>query len=158
MRPLSGIHTHATPNGNLLRSALCAQPTENQLALPNNSLTNRPLCRPGHVVPLKIFHVSASVADEVMMQQSLRIESRCAALYGNLAHQPCLYQISQIVIRRSPRRPRIHAIHGFEDLDSRGMPVLFHQERHHGVALRSAPQPAAFQRKFDRLGVHENLD
>jgi hypothetical protein len=25
------------------------------------------------------------------------------------------------------------------------MPVLFHQECHHGIALRSAPQPAAFQ-------------
>jgi len=35
------------------------------------------------------------------------------------------------------------------------MAIVFHQECHHGVALRSAPQPAAPQGAFNRLGVHE---
>jgi len=38
------------------------------------------------------------------------------------------------------------------------MPVLFRQEGHHGVALRSAAQSAAFQGPFDRLRIHRNLD
>jgi len=37
------------------------------------------------------------------------------------------------------------------------MTVVFHQERHHGVALRRAPQPASFQGPFDRLDVHEEI-
>ena len=47
------------------------------------------------------------------------------------------------------------AIYTFEDFRSRGMPVIFHQECHDGIALRSAPQAAAFQRLFNGLEVHE---
>src|SRR5260370_26892314 len=37
------------------------------------------------------------------------------------------------------------------------MPVVFHQECHHSVALRSAAQPAAVEGPFNRLGVHEHF-
>jgi hypothetical protein len=37
------------------------------------------------------------------------------------------------------------------------MPIVFGQERHHGIALRRATQSAAFQGTFDRLGIHEEV-
>ena len=129
----------------VLRSALGAKPPENKFAFANNALTEGARGSLGHIVPLNILNVSAAVADEVMMQQAFGIESRGAALDRHFPHQAGLHQVAQIVIGRGPGGARIHPIHGFKDFDSRGMPVLFHQECHHGIALRSAPQPAAFQ-------------
>jgi hypothetical protein len=80
-----------------------------------------------------------------MMQQTFCIEARGSALDCHFPHQARLHEIPQIVISGSPGRAGIHAIYGFEDFDSRGMPVLFHEEGHYRVALRSASQPAAFQ-------------
>jgi hypothetical protein len=37
------------------------------------------------------------------------------------------------------------------------MAGVFHQKCHHGVPLRSAPQSAAFDGPFDRLGVQEEF-
>jgi hypothetical protein len=81
----------------------------------------------------------------MMMQQAFGIESRGTAFDRHFTHQARLHQVSQIVVSGGPGRARIHAIHGFEDFDSGGMPVVFRQEGHHGVALGSAAQPAAFQ-------------
>jgi hypothetical protein len=38
------------------------------------------------------------------------------------------------------------------------VPVLLHQESHHGVALGSAAQPTIFQAPFDRPAIHRKLD
>jgi hypothetical protein len=122
----------------LLGSAPGAKPPENEFALANNPLTERACSRPGDVVPLNILNISAAVADEVMMQQAFGIESRGAALDRHFTHQACLHQVTQIVIRSGLGRAGIRAIHGFENLDCGGVPVLFHQEGHHCEALRSA--------------------
>jgi hypothetical protein len=89
------------------------------------------------------------------MPHTFRAESCSATFDGHFTHQTRLHQVPQIVVRGGPRTARIHAIYGFEDFRGRGMPAVFHQECHHGVALRSAPQPAALQGPFNRLGVHE---
>ncbi len=102
--------------------------------------------------------MAAAVADEVVMPRALRIESRRAAFDSHFTHQACAHQVAKIVIRRGPGRARIDAIHRFEDFRSRGMAVVLHQECHHSVALRSAPQPAAFQGPLNRLGVHRILE
>lgn len=142
---LSGIHTLTTLYRALLRGTTRAKSPEDELALANGPLPKGALGRRWHVVPIDVLNISATVADEVMMQQSLRIETSGAALCCDLTHQACLHQVSQIVIGCGPGRSRVHPVHGFEDLDSRRVPVLFHQERHDGVALWSAPQSAAFQ-------------
>ena len=129
----------------MLRSAFGAKPAENELAFADDPLAEGARGRPGHVVPLNVLNISAAVANEVMMEQAFGIESRGAALDRHFTHQARLHQVAQIVIGRGPGGARIHAIHGFEDFDSRGMPVVFHQEGHHSVALRGAAQPAAFQ-------------
>ena len=135
--------------------ALRAEPPENEFAFAKNPLTEGARSRLGHVVPLHVLDIAAAVADEVVMPHAFRIESRGAALHGHFTHQTRLHQVPQIVISGGPGRARIHAIHGFEDFRGRGMPVVFHQKCHHGVALRSAPQPAAFQGPFNRLGIHQ---
>ena len=93
----------------------------------------------------------------MMVPLVLGIEPRGAAFRGHFPHQARLHQVAQIVIRRGPGRARVGAIHGLEDFRGRGMPVALHQECHHGVALRRAPQAAALQGPFDRFGVHEKF-
>ena len=151
-RPHASDLTRSAP-----RSALRAESPENEFTFANNPLTEGTRGRPGHVVPLHILNIAAAVADEMVMPHPFRIESRRAALDGHFTHQTRLHQISQIVIGRGPGRARIQAIHGFKDFRSRGMPGVFHQKCHHGVALRSAPQPAALQGPFNRLGVHDGF-
>jgi len=126
------------------RSTLGAQSAENELAFANNSLTEGTGRRPGHVIPFHIFDVAASIANEVVMANVLRIEPRGAALDSNFAHQTGPHQIPQIVVSRGPGRAGIDTIDGLEDFCGRGVPGMIRQESHHGVALRSAPQPAAF--------------
>ena len=60
-----------------------------------------------------------------------------------------LDQIPEIVIGRRPGRAGIDAIDVLEDLRGRGMPVMFPQKCHHGVALRSTPQAAGLQQAPD---------
>src|SRR5580704_17093082 len=62
--------------GSALRSALPAEPPENQFAFAHHPLTEGARGRPGHVVPLNVFNISAAIADEVVMPRALRIESR----------------------------------------------------------------------------------
>ena len=149
------IHTSPDLTGNTLR-ALRAKPAENKLAFTNNSLAERTRGGLGHVVPLHVLNIAASVAYEVVVAHAFQIESSGAALDGHFPHQTRLHQVPEIVISRRPRRAGIHAIHGFEDLRRRGMPLVVHQACHHGVALGSAPQPLALEGMFDCVGVHQN--
>jgi hypothetical protein len=88
--------------GSVPRSALCAQPPENEFAFAKNPLAERTRGRPGHVVPLDVLNIAAAIADEVVMPYAFRIESRGAALDGHFTHQTSLHQVPQIVIRRGP--------------------------------------------------------
>src|SRR6476660_6659057 len=47
------------------RSALRAEPPENEFAFPKNPLTEGTRGRPGHVVPLNVLNIAAAVADEM---------------------------------------------------------------------------------------------
>ena len=147
------IHTSPDLTGSTL-SALRAKPTQNKLAFTNNSLAERTRGRFGYVVLLHVLHIGAAVAYEVVVPQTFQIEPPGAALDGHFPHQTRLHQVPQIVISCGSGGAGIHAIHGFEDFRRRGMPLVVHQECHHGVALRSATQPAAVQRPFNRLRVH----
>src|ERR1700733_5671249 len=62
--------------GSAPRSALRAEPPENEFAFAQNSLTQGTRGRPGHVVPLHVLDIAAAVADEVVMPHALRIEPR----------------------------------------------------------------------------------
>ena len=66
--------------------ALGAKPAYNEFAFANNPLTQRARSWLGHVVPLYVFHIAATVADEVVMPNAFGIESRGAALHGHFAH------------------------------------------------------------------------
>ena len=108
-------------------SALRAEPPENQLAFAQNPFPKRAGAGPRHVEPVRILHIAATVADEVVMPHACRIEARGTALDGHLSHQTRLNQVPQIVISGGPGRARIRAIHGFEDFRGRGMAVVLHQ-------------------------------
>jgi hypothetical protein len=122
----------------VFRRASGAKSSENEFAIANDPLTQGALGWLGHVVPLYVLNISAAVADEVMMQHAFHIESRGAALDRHFTHQACLHQVTQIVISSGLGRAGIRAVDSFEDLDRGGVPVLFHQEGHHCVALCSA--------------------
>src|SRR5579872_6327154 len=100
IHPPSTYLRHLT--GIVTRSALRAEPAENELAFPKNPLTERARGRSRHVVPLNILNIAAAVADEVVMPHAFRIESRGAALDGHFAHQTRLHQVPQIVVSRGP--------------------------------------------------------
>jgi hypothetical protein len=157
MRDSSSVRAPWKPNGRATRSALRAKPPENEFAFAKNPPTEGARGGPGHVVPFYVLNIAAAVADEVVMPHASGIESCGPALDGHFPHQTRLHEVPQIVISRGPGRAWIQAIYGFKDFRSRGMPVAFHQERHHGVALRSTPQPAALQGPFNRRGVHEAI-
>src|ERR1700722_11113096 len=150
-------HAASKLTGSAPRRALRAEPAENEFAFAKHALTEGPRGGPGHVVPLEVLNLVAAVADEVVMSRASRIKSRGAPLDGHFTYQTRLHQVPQIVISRSPGRERIHAIHGFEDFRSRGMTVVFHQECHHGITLRSAPQPAAIEGAFNHLGFPQRF-
>jgi len=75
------------------RSAFRADPAENEFAFAKNPLTEGAGGRPGHVVPFHILNIAAAVADEVVMQHALRIESRAASFHGHFTHQTRLHQV-----------------------------------------------------------------
>ena len=81
----------------------------------------------------------------MVMAHAFQIEPPGAPLDRHLPHQTCLYQVSQIVVRRSPRGAWIQAIHSIEDFRSRRMSLVIIQECHHRIALRGAAQSAALQ-------------
>jgi hypothetical protein len=140
------------------RSALGADSPENEFAFAKNSLVMGARSRNGHVVPIHVLDVAADVADEMVMLGAFRLESRGAAPNRHFTHQIRLHQVPQIVISCGPGTPRIHSIYGLENFRRRVMPVVFHQERHDAIALRSAPQPGVLHRQLYCLGVHLCLD
>src|SRR6516225_2458032 len=108
-----------TLTGNAPRSALRAEPPENELAFAKNPLTQGSRGRLRHVVPIDILHIAAAVADEMVMAHAFGIESGGAALDRHFTNQTRPHQVPQIVISRGPRRARIEAIHSFENFRSR---------------------------------------
>src|SRR5258708_34107084 len=98
--------------GSAPRSALRAEPPEDEFAFAKNPLTEGARARPGHVIPFNILNIAAAGADEVVMLRAFRIESRGAALDGHFTHQARLDQVPQMVLGVGPARARIHAIYG----------------------------------------------
>src|SRR5690242_9544869 len=86
--------------GSAPRSALRAEPPENEFAFAKNALTKGARGRPGHVVPRHILDIAAPVADEVMMPHVFRIEPGGTALDGHFTHQTRPHQVPQIVVGR----------------------------------------------------------
>ena len=83
-------------------SALRAESSKNQLAFTDNSLTQRPRARLGHVVPVDILNIAAAVTNEMVVAHAFKIKSAGAALDRHLPHQTCLHQIAEIVVCRRP--------------------------------------------------------
>src|SRR3981189_2483544 len=69
------IHTSPELTGSAPRSALGAESPENEFAFAKNPLTEGARARPGHVIPLHILNIAASVADEVGMPHVFPLES-----------------------------------------------------------------------------------
>src|SRR4029077_948038 len=97
-----GIYALRRLTGSAPRSALHAEPPENEFAFAKNPLTKGARGRPGYVVPLHVLNIAAAVANEVVMPHAFRIESRGAALDGHSTHQTRLHQVPQIVISSCP--------------------------------------------------------
>lgn len=95
------IRTTSNPAGSPA-SALRAESSKNKLAFTNNSLPERSRARLGHVVPVDILNIAASVTHEMVMAHAFQIESAGAALDRHFPHQPCLHQISQVVVGCRP--------------------------------------------------------
>src|SRR6202163_2236938 len=96
IHPVSTRLRHLT--GSVPRSALRAEPSENEFAFAKNPLTEGARSRPGHVVPFNVLNIAAAVADKMVMPDAFRIKSRGAALDGHFTHQTRLHQVPQIVI------------------------------------------------------------
>ena len=92
------VYYGALADAGALRRAFRAKSAENKFTIAHDSFTQGARGRPGHVVPFKIFDISAAVADEVMMQQAVQIVARGSALDRHFTHQSCLHQVTQIVI------------------------------------------------------------
>ena len=88
--------------GSVPRGALPAEPPENELAFAKNPLAEGGRSGPGHLEPLYVFNIAATIADEMVMLHALRIESRGAAFDGHFTHQTRPNQIPQIIISRGP--------------------------------------------------------
>jgi hypothetical protein len=139
-------------------SALRAEAAKYQFTFAKHAFPQRARSRLGYFVPVDILNIAAVVANEVVMPRAFGVEACGTAFDGDFSHQTCLNQVPQIVIRGGPGGARIHPIHGFKDLCSRGMATAFHQEFHYGVALGRTPQPAALQGLFNRLCLHGALE
>jgi hypothetical protein len=129
--------------------ALCAKSAENDFAFAQDSFAEVARCRVGHVVPLDVFDFAAAIADEVVMAHSFGVVTRGAAFDGDFTDETRLHQIAKIVVGGGSRRARIDAIDGLEGFSRRWVAVLFHQESHHRVTLRSATQAFFLERAFD---------
>jgi hypothetical protein len=135
-------------------SAPGAESAENEFALPQDPLTKGACGGSRHVEPIHVLHPAAAIADEVVMTHAFRIESGGTALESYLSYQAGLHKVPQVVVGCGPGGARIDAIHSLENLRRGGMPIAFHQERHHRVALRRTAQAAALQRPLNRRNVH----
>ena len=88
--------------GSVPRSALRAQPPENEFAFANNPLAEGARRGPGHIAPLNVLDIAAAIANEVVMPHTFRLESRAAAFHSHFSHQTRLHQVPQIVISCGP--------------------------------------------------------
>src|SRR3982074_3228769 len=70
------IHTSPELTGSAPRSALGAEPPQNEFAFAKNPLTEGARARPGHVIPCDALNIAAAVADDVVMLRAFGIESR----------------------------------------------------------------------------------
>jgi hypothetical protein len=95
------------------------------------------------------------IANKVVVPGVNGFETGASAFHGHFPHQARLYEVTQIVVGGGARTARVHTIDRFEDLRSRGMPVVFRQEGHDGEALRRAPKTGVFESSSDGIGVHE---
>ena len=125
--------------------ALRAKSPKYQFTFAKHPFPQRTRRRPRHFAPRNVLHIPASVANEMVMPHAFRIELRSSPFHRYFPYQSRLHQIPQVVINRRPRRPWIDAIHRLIDFRSRRVPVTVHQESHHRIPLRSAPQPASLQ-------------
>ena len=137
-------------------------PAEDRLAIHEVTARYIFLCDTKDYAAVSGVFTEAGVWDETVVGFPL-CEGRAAIneMFTSMAQADLEYVVhiqgSQTVTGPVRRRARIDAIHGFENFCSRGMPVAFHQECHHGKALRSTPQPAALEGALDPLTVHESL-
>lgn len=67
-------------------SALGAESPENEFALADDPLPKGFRCRLGHLVPVDILHIAATIADEVVMLRAFGIEAGGTALNGHFTH------------------------------------------------------------------------
>ena len=141
--------------GSAPRSALCTEAAENKFAFAKNAFAETVRRRLGEIEPLHVFHFAAAIADEMVMAHPFRVVACGAPFRGHFAHQTGLHQIAKIVVGCGSRRTRVDAVHGIENFRGGRMAVLVHQEGHYGITLRSAAQPAVFERPLNRFGVHE---
>jgi hypothetical protein len=72
--------------GSVPRRAFCAEAPENEFGFAKDPFAQRARGRPGHVVPLNVFYISAAITDEMVMPHTFRIESLGAALDGHFTH------------------------------------------------------------------------
>src|SRR3974377_767230 len=93
---ISQNHCDEQLTGSVPRSALRAEPAENEFAFAKNAFTKGARGRPGHVVPRPVLNITAAVADEVVMPHTFCVESRGAALHGHFPHQTRPHQVPQI--------------------------------------------------------------
>ena len=77
----------------VLRSAVRAEPPENEFPFANNPHAEGARGRLGNVEPLNVLDIAALVADEVVMPHPFRIESRATSFDGHFTHQTCLHQV-----------------------------------------------------------------
>ena len=119
-------------------SALRAKPSEDELAFAKNPPFKGSGWRPGNVVPFQILNVAAFIANEMVMLEAFGVETSGASFHRYFAYQACPHKVIQIVIGGGAGRARVQPVYAFEDFYSCGVPVVFQQESHYGVALRSA--------------------
>jgi hypothetical protein len=128
------------------RSAPRTEAAENQFAFPKNAFAESIGGWPGEIEPLHVFHFAAAIADKMVMARAFRVITCGTSFGGHFAHQTGLDQVSEIVVGGGSRGARIDAIHGVKDFRCRRMAILFHQECHYRITLRSAAQAAVFER------------
>ena len=68
-----------------------------------------------------------------------------SALDGQFTHQTRVHQVAQIVVRRALEERGSTPLTASKISRTRRAPGVFHQERHDGVALRSALQAAVLE-------------
>ena len=75
-----------------------AKSAENHLVLANHAIAEELGRGLGDVEPLHVFHLTATVADEVVVAHTFYIEARRAAFNGNFTDQAGFDQIAQIAV------------------------------------------------------------